>query len=70
MHKIVPTNTTYYVRLKCRPDTVHVYKSNEVEDHYSLYDGIEPCSGVLRHYGTKAELIAELKEYIEILEQI
>ena len=44
--------------------------SEEIPNHISVYDGIEPCSGVLRHWGTKEKLISELKNIIKELENL
>ena len=68
--KIKKAFTSYYVHLKSRPDTVHVQINEETPDHISVYDGFEPCSGVLKHYGTREELIKELEEIIEIIKKV
>ncbi len=59
-------HTTYEVRLKSM-NTVYIEKSETHGDHLSLYS-VDPCDGILKHYGSKSALIAELKEYIIILE--
>ena len=68
-HKIVKATTTYYVSLPHRNDTVSIAVNDE-GNGMSIYDGIEPCSGVLRHWGSKAELRAELMELVEILDEM
>ena len=44
--------------------------SEETDNHISVYEGIEPCSGVLKHWGSKEELIKELKDIIKEVEKI
>ncbi len=66
---IKKSHTTHYAYLKTREDTVYIDVSNEVPDHMCVYD-IEPGRGVLSCYGSKKQLIAELRELIEILEAI
>jgi hypothetical protein len=48
--------------------TYHV--SEEVKNHLSVTSFGEPCSGVLRHWGTKEELINELNGIIKELESL
>jgi len=43
--------------------------NEEVKDHMSIHDYGEPCSGILKHWGSKSELIKELKEIIMLLEE-
>ncbi len=59
-------HTTYEVKLKNK-DTVYITENNEVGDYLSIHS-LEPCEGVLRHWGSKSALIAELKEIIKALE--
>jgi hypothetical protein len=70
-HKIIKATTTHYVHLKCRTDTVHIAVDQDLDgnDRFSLYDGVEPCSGVLTHWGSKAQLRAELMELVQILDE-
>lgn len=68
-HKITKSTTTYYVNLKSRPDTVCI-AVNEEGDGMSIFSGIEPCSGVLKHWGSKSELRAELMELVSILDEM
>lgn len=68
-HKLIKSTTTYCAHLKSRPDTVCI-AVNEEGDGMSIFSGIEPCSGVLNHWGSKAELRAELMELVEILDEI
>lgn len=45
--------------------------NNEIpEDHISIHDGGEPCSGVLRHWGRPQKLIEELEEMITVIKDI
>lgn len=44
--------------------------NEEFKNHMSIHDGGEPCSGVLRHWGTKQELIKKLKSIIDSLNEI
>lgn len=69
-HKIIKATTTHYVYLKCRKDTVYIAVNEEAGGGMSIYDGIEPCSGVLRHWGSKSELRAELMELVSILDEM
>jgi hypothetical protein len=41
---------------------------NEQFNHISLVEYGEPCSGILKHWGTKAEILRELNEIIAKLE--
>ena len=61
-------HTTYYEMTKSGR-MVNLAVNEETKDHISLYEGIEPCSGVLQHWGSRKELIAELEDYISILKQ-
>ena len=44
--------------------------SEEAKDHISVCDYGEPCSGVLRHWGTKKELISTLQNIIKEIEEL
>jgi len=44
--------------------------SEEIKDHISIQDFGEPCSGILRHWGTKKELIKELQNIIKEIEEL
>lgn len=68
-HKIVKATTIHYVYLKCREDTVHIAVDDE-DGRMSIYESTDPCSGVLRHWGSKEELKRELLELVEILDEI
>jgi hypothetical protein len=67
---IKKASTTYYVHLKSRQDTVCITVNEETPDHMTIYDGVEPCSGILRHWGTRKELRAELEELIAIIDNV
>lgn len=43
--------------------------NEEVDDNVSLHEWGEPCSGILKHWGTHRELINELGQYILLLKQ-
>lgn len=60
--------TTYYEHLKCRENTVYI--TVDEGNRISLHDYGEPCSGVLRHWGTREELKKELQELIKIIDEI
>jgi hypothetical protein len=68
--QITKAHTTYYVHLKPRQDTVYIAVNEEVKDHISIYSELTPCSGVLTHWGTRAELKKELLELVEILDRV
>ena len=42
----------------------------ERQDHVSITAGGEPCTGILRHWGTCDELIAELEWTIERIKEL
>lgn len=58
------SQTTYYNNNFC------VTVNEEVKDHISVHDIGEPCSGVLRHWGNKKQLIKELREVIKEIENL
>ncbi len=49
---------------------VHITVSEETDDHMSVHSYGEPCSGVLRHWGSRAKLIKELKDIIRAIESL
>ena len=57
-------STTYY------NNTCHITVNEEVKDHISVHDGGEPCSGLMRHWGSKKEIIKELEEIIEAIKNL
>lgn len=62
------SQTTYYTLLGERMVSIAV--NEEVGDHYSVFEYGEPCSGVLKHWGTKNQLIGELKDLINIIKEL
>ncbi len=44
--------------------------NEETTDHISVHTYGEPCSGILKHWGTRAELIGELKLIIEAIKKL
>lgn len=44
--------------------------NEEYPDHISVYEHGEPCSGVLRHWGSKKELIKELEDIIKAIKEV
>ncbi len=60
-------HTTYY-------DTnnkgiISLTVNEECEDNVSLHEYGEPCSGVLKHWGSRDELIEELEYLIKLLKE-
>lgn len=49
-------------------DNFCITVNDEVFNHLSVHDCGEPCSGILKHWGTKRELLDELKGIIKVLE--
>ena len=60
------TQTTYF---HAKNPSFYIAKNEEVEDNISIYEGIEPCSGIVRHWGSKESIIKELKAIIAVLEK-
>ena len=61
--------TTEYVLLD--NDNWSVYVTvDEQEKRISLHSLGEPCNGILRHWGTKEELIIELNAIVESLKKM
>ena len=48
----------------------YITVNEEVKDHMSVHKYGEPCSGVLRHWGSKKELIKELKGIIKSIKEL
>jgi hypothetical protein len=51
-------------------DSVNIVHNEEYPEHYSLTEFNEPCSGIIKHWGTKEALIAELEWIVKKLKQI
>lgn len=51
-------------------DNFSITVDEEVQDHISVHEYGEPCSGVLKHWGSKAELIEELEEIIGAIKKL
>ena len=51
-------------------DNLYLIINEEVKDHMCLVEFGEPCSGILRHWGSQDDLVVELKKIIEKLEDI
>jgi len=65
-------NTTYSFEVSrgdsCEyPEHYCFVASEEVKNHVSVCS-LQACDGILRHWGTPKDLIAELKQVIEVLE--
>ncbi len=64
-------STTYSVTNLSRARSFEITVSEDVGfKHVSVHDGGEPCSGILRHWGSPKDLISELEEVIEALKEI
>ena len=50
-------------------DNVQMVVNEEYKEHLCLIEFGENCSGILKHWGSKKEIIAELKEIINKLEE-
>ena len=55
--------TRYALGMNCQ-----LIVNEEVKDNMCLVDLGEPCSGILKHWGSKKQLINELKLIIKELE--
>ncbi|TAK94656.1 hypothetical protein EPO05_06025 [Patescibacteria group bacterium] len=66
--KIKKSQTTYYITEGQK--SFCVYINEEVANHMSIAEYGEACSGVLKHWGSKEELIAELELMIKALKDI
>ena len=62
------SQTIYSVRKKDFSFCVAV--NAESPGYISVYDGIEPCSGVLRHWGTREQFIKELETIISEIKKM
>ena len=62
-------STTYSCLAKNGYRNWYITVSDDNADHLSVHN-IEPCDGVLKHWGTKKELIDELKEIIKSIEEV
>lgn len=60
--KLTKINTEYAVE-----HTNLVITANEEYPHVSIHEYGEPCSGVLRHWGTVDELVEECEKIIKAL---
>jgi hypothetical protein len=67
MIKKTQTTYTFYVRRNEDYDAYDLVVSEETPDHVCVCT-VEPCDGVLRHWGTRKELVDELKQIISVLE--
>lgn len=64
--QIVKESTSYSIRIGDREYTAVI----GTQGGMSIYEGIEVCSGVLRHWGTKKELQSRLQEIIDAIEML
>ena len=48
-------------------ENVNLIHNEEFKGHICLTEMTEPCGGILKHWGTKKELIAELHEILKEL---
>jgi len=48
-------------------ENVMMTVNEETGDHISIHDYGEPCSGIVKHWGTKKEIIKELESIITAL---
>lgn len=49
---------------------VYITVNGEVDDHISIHEGAESCSGILKHWGSKKELIKELEDIIKMIKEL
>lgn len=47
---------------------IQLVQNEEFKEHISLIEYGEPCSGILKHWGSKTEILRELNEIIAKLE--
>lgn len=59
------TSTTYSIT----SDTL-LTVNEQFSSHISIHSYGEPCSGIIKHWGTKEEIITELKTIINALENL
>lgn len=59
------TSTTYNVE-----NEFCITVNEEAVDYISIHDFGEPCSGILKHWGSKKTLIAELRNIIKEIENL
>jgi len=50
-------------------ENVQMVVNEEFTEHICLIEYGENCSGILKHWGSKSEIISELKEIISQLEK-
>lgn len=50
--------------------SVYLTKNEEIDNHYSIHDSGEPCSGVVRHWGSKEDHIELLEKIIKELKKL
>lgn len=58
---------TTYQLIENKRWSIFLTKNEETGDHYSIHDSGEPCSGVLKHWASKEDLIKELQAIIKAL---
>ena len=49
-------------------DDIQLVQNEEFKEHISLIEFGEPCSGILKHWGSKTLILKELNEIIAKLE--
>lgn len=69
---ISKSSTTYSTIIGSREDarSICVTVNHEAGvPHISVHEG-EPCSGILKHWGSPENLIAELEQIIKVIKEI
>lgn len=61
---------TTYTLVENQRWSCYLTENNEVKNNYSIHDFGEPCSGVIKHWGTKEAIIKELEAIIKELKKL
>ncbi len=62
--------TTTYVSSEKSLKAILITVNEEVKDHISIHDYGEPCSGILKHWGSSKQLIKELESIIKAIKEL
>jgi hypothetical protein len=64
------TSTTYSTVDTGDSRVINITINEEYPAHISVHDYGEPCSGFLKHWGTREQLIRELEKTIEAIKEL
>lgn len=51
-------------------DRLMITVNEEVKDHISIHEYGEPCSGIIKNWGTPKQLIKQLEEAIDAIKEL